>query len=215
MRNFIGALALAVLGLFAINLSQTATAQVRRSFPTVPTSGGGVPTTRTIATTAPLGGGGSLAGNLTLTCATCAIVPNIDFAGAITIGATSATTVAIGRAGISASGITYNSGSGIHTFTGNVFTTGRFDKTGSMQLGTGSATDIIMGNNAIGAAGITINSGNGAQPIVINGRLKNVSGNEATAATAGANGAVPSQVAGYIIFADSAGTTRKIPYFNN
>lgn len=37
---------------------------------------------------------------------------------------------------------------------------------------------------------------------------------KAAAATAGSNGAVPSQVAGYIVF-ESAGTVYKIPYYNN
>lgn len=37
---------------------------------------------------------------------------------------------------------------------------------------------------------------------------------EATNATAGTNGALPAQVAGYLEFTDSSGVTRKIPYFD-
>jgi hypothetical protein len=40
-----------------------------------------------------------------------------------------------------------------------------------------------------------------------------ISGNETTSASAGANGAVPGQVVGYLSFVDNGGTTRKIPYF--
>ncbi len=46
------------------------------------------------------------------------------------------------------------------------------------------------------------------------GRIKNAnSANEATTATAGTNGAPPATVQGYIIFTDSSGTARKIPYY--
>ena len=43
--------------------------------------------------------------------------------------------------------------------------------------------------------------------------LKTPAASEATSATAGANGAVPAQVVGYIVFQDHSGTSRKIPYF--
>ncbi len=46
---------------------------------------------------------------------------------------------------------------------------------------------------------------------IINGNATN----EATSATAGTNGATPAQVAGYLLFQDSAGNTRKIPYYAN
>lgn len=46
---------------------------------------------------------------------------------------------------------------------------------------------------------------------IINGN----SANEATSATAGANGDVPGQVVGYLLFQDSTGVTRKIPYYAN
>ena len=138
-------------------------------------------------------------------------------AGAVGFADSVATSATIGGANIGASGIAYNSGTGIHTFTGNVFvaTPSRFDTVGSMKIGTGSATDITIGNNVIGASGITLNSGNGAQPIIMNGRLKNAAAaNEAASASAGSV-TPPTLVVGYIIFTDSAGTTRKIPYYAN
>lgn len=46
---------------------------------------------------------------------------------------------------------------------------------------------------------------------IVNGN----SANEATTATAGTNGALPAQVAGYLIIQDSAGNARKIPYYAN
>lgn len=48
------------------------------------------------------------------------------------------------------------------------------------------------------------------------GRVKNHNAsNNATSANTGASGAPPAQVAGYLIFEDHSGNTRKIPYYAN
>ena len=55
-----------------------------------------------------------------------------------------------------------------------------------------------------------------ADQLNINNIIKNsAAANEAAAATAGAGAAPPATVQGYLLFTDSAGTVRKIPYYAN
>jgi hypothetical protein len=78
--------------------------------------------------------------------------------------------------------------------------------TGSVsKVEVGDSTDLFIKFYTNGLNRWTIDSA---------GKLQNnVSGNEATTASAGTNGAPPAQVAGYFIVKDSAGTDRKIPYY--
>ena len=71
-------------------------------------------------------------------------------------------------------------------------------------------TGAIKASSTVQAAGEILTA---AAPTVSAGQV-GLGSTTATSATAGSNGAVPAQVAGYII-ANVGGTTVKIPYFNN
>jgi hypothetical protein len=78
-----------------------------------------------------------------------------------------------------------------------------------VQIG---AAALDMQSNAIINSLLTAPIVNGAAPTVAAAQI-GLGSTTATSATAGANGAVPAQVAGYIVI-NVAGTAMKIPYFN-
>jgi hypothetical protein len=105
---------------------------------------------------------------------------------------------------------------------------------GQLRLASGDAigfrnnangADVLMGKNASDqftfASGLVITGSVNAQTLTVTtatptGIAGQISFGDSTSAsaTAGSNGAVPAQVAGYLVI-DNGGTKQKIPYFNN
>lgn len=96
--------------------------------------------------------------------------------------------------------------------------------TASIQLGALGGAGVPCEVGPVGPSGQgCISLGGAAQRfyydsagvIVYDHRMRTIAGNEAATSSAGAGGALPVTVQGYITFTDSGGATRKIPYFAN
>lgn len=86
--------------------------------------------------------------------------------------------------------------------------------TGSITLGASSSATFILSCDIQSLTDSANNATVLGSRFITGAQITNrVQGNTAASATAGANGAVPSQVAGYLIW-NIGGTNYKIPYFN-
>lgn len=134
----------------AVTVGQLACADLSDASATCATAG--VPTSRTVSTSSPLGGGGALSGNLTLTCATCVT-------SAASLTSTAFMTGAGSQASQTPSGTSTLDGSGNASFAGTVTAAGGF-ATGAtpptLTSGTGGAQAFTEGTNpsACAATGV-------------------------------------------------------------